>query len=70
LRSRPDLRLTEVAALSGFGGNEQLHRAFRFVVGMTPGAYRMAATGGGEQYAATILDTASETRLGRPVSGR
>lgn len=45
LRARPELRLADVAALSGFGGKEQLHRAFHLVVGMTPGAYRMAAAG-------------------------
>jgi AraC-like DNA-binding protein len=69
--SRSSVYRADVAALSGFGGSEQLHRAFRFVAGMTPGAYRMAATtGGGKEYAATILGTASESRLGHPVSRR
>ncbi|WP_204358650.1 helix-turn-helix domain-containing protein [Streptosporangium sp. 'caverna'] len=47
LRDRPDLPLAVVAAQSGFGGAAQLHRAFRSVVGMTPGTYRAAATDGG-----------------------
>lgn len=42
LRDRPDLPLSAVAVRCGFGGAAQLHRAFRSVVGMTPGTYRAA----------------------------
>ena len=52
LRDRPDLPLAAVAAQSGFGGTAQLHRAFRSVVGMTPGTYRAVAMDGGASPAA------------------
>ncbi|MFG2356978.1 helix-turn-helix domain-containing protein [Streptomyces sp. NPDC048521] len=40
LLSRPERPLAAVARACGFGGAAQLHRAFRAVTGMTPGAYR------------------------------
>ncbi|PWI15789.1 AraC family transcriptional regulator [Streptomyces sp. Act143] len=36
----PDQTLTVLARACGFGGEAQLHRAFRSVTGMTPGMYR------------------------------
>lgn len=43
LLRRPEFHtLPVIAALSGFSGEAQLHRAFREVVGMTPGTYREA----------------------------
>ncbi|GAA5153610.1 helix-turn-helix domain-containing protein [Pseudonocardia eucalypti] len=40
LRAHPGRLLSTVAHESGFGGEAQLHRAFRAVTGTTPGAYR------------------------------
>ncbi|MFE1450628.1 AraC-like ligand-binding domain-containing protein [Streptomyces olivaceoviridis] len=40
LLSHPERPLAAVARACGFGGEAQLHRAFRAVTGMTPGAYR------------------------------
>ena len=42
LRAQPRLPLPVVAARSGFAGPSQLHRAFRDVLGRSPGAYRDA----------------------------
>lgn len=47
LRARPDLPLAAVAVQCGFGGAAQLHRAFRSIIGMTPGTYRAVAMDGG-----------------------
>ncbi|MFJ4851077.1 helix-turn-helix domain-containing protein [Streptomyces sp. NPDC088733] len=43
LRAAPERPLAAVARECGFGGEAQLHRAFRAVTGMTPGAYRSGA---------------------------
>ncbi len=40
LRTRPDLPVAAVADRSGFGGDAQLHRAFRRELGTTPARYR------------------------------
>jgi AraC-like DNA-binding protein len=40
LRAHPGRVLSAVARESGFGGQAQLHRAFRAVTGTTPGSYR------------------------------
>lgn len=40
LRAQPGRLVSAIAHESGFGGEAQLHRAFRAVTGMTPGAYR------------------------------
>ena len=45
LRAAPSRPLAAVAADCGFGGTAQLHRAFRLLVGTTPGAFRAAAGG-------------------------
>jgi AraC-like DNA-binding protein len=42
LRAEPRLPLATVAARCGFGGEVQLHRAFRALTGTTPAAYRRA----------------------------
>lgn len=51
LRARPDLPLAVIAAQSGFGGPEQLHRAFQSVLGTTPGTYRAMAASDGDKRA-------------------
>ncbi|MEW2290292.1 AraC family transcriptional regulator [Streptomyces sp. NPDC047841] len=45
VRSYPERPLAAVAHACGFGGDAQLHRAFRAVTGMTPGAYRAGRPG-------------------------
>ncbi|GLZ50025.1 transcriptional regulator [Actinomycetospora sp. NBRC 106375] len=40
LRGQPHLPVAVVAARCGFGGEAQLHRAFRDATGVSPGAYR------------------------------
>jgi AraC-like DNA-binding protein len=45
LRTEPRLPLATVAARCGFGGEAQLHRAFRALTGTTPAAYRRTAAG-------------------------
>lgn len=45
LRAEPQLPLAAVAARCGFGGEPQLHRAFRALTGTTPAAYRRQAGG-------------------------
>ncbi|WP_166659735.1 helix-turn-helix domain-containing protein [Actinomycetospora succinea] len=40
LRAEPHLPVAVVAARCGFGGEAQLHRAFREVTGVSPGAFR------------------------------
>lgn len=44
LRSAPERPLAAVARACGFGGEAQLHRAFRRTTGTTPGAYRAGAS--------------------------
>jgi AraC-like DNA-binding protein len=43
LRAEPRVPIAVVAARCGFGGEAQLHRAFREVVGTSPGEFRAAA---------------------------
>ncbi|MET9149314.1 helix-turn-helix domain-containing protein [Streptomyces sp. NPDC058319] len=43
LRAAPERTVASVAYACGFGGESQLHRAFRAVTGLTPGAYRAGA---------------------------
>ncbi|GII56570.1 hypothetical protein Pth03_49590 [Planotetraspora thailandica] len=47
LRAAPGRPLTVVAHECGFGGESQLHRAFKAVTGITPGTYRSGGSGVG-----------------------
>ena len=44
LIAQDDLSLAEIACASGFSDQSQLTRAFKEIVGITPGAFRLAVT--------------------------